>query len=68
MEKLSKRGHGLNNHFKVLFFLKQLGQPRPLFHLFSSFQTQTTIFTANKFEKMSIQYTVPGIKLTTFGT
>ena len=28
-----------------------MGQPRPLFHLFSSFQTNITIFTANKCEK-----------------
>ena len=28
-----------------------MGQPRPLFHLFSSFQTNITIFTPNKCEK-----------------
>ena len=32
-------------------FFKKIGQPRPLFHLFSSFQTQITIFTTNKCEK-----------------
>ena len=50
-----------------LFFFK-MGQPRPLFHLFSSFQTHITIFTTNKCEKMSIQYTVLGFEPTTFGT
>ena len=53
----------LGNHS----FLK-MGHPRPLFHLFSSFQTNITIFTTNICEKMSIQYTVPGFELTTFGT
>ena len=38
------------------------------FHLFSSFQTHTTIFITNKCEKMFIQYMVLGFKLTTFGT
>ena len=35
-----------------------MGQPRPLFNLFSSFQTHITIFTTNKCEKCtsSIQY------------
>ena len=28
-----------------------MAQPRPLFHLFSSFQTQITIFISNKCEK-----------------
>ena len=44
------------------------GPTRPLFHLFLSFQNQIIIFTTNKCEKMSIQYTVLGFKLTTFGT
>ena len=44
-----------------------MGHSRPLFHLLSSFRTQITKFTANKCEKMSIQYTVPGFELTTFG-
>ena len=43
-------------------------QPRPLFHLFSSFQTQITILTATKCEKMSIQYTVLWFKHMTFRT
>ena len=30
-----------------------MGQPRPLFRLFSSFQTNITIFTANKCKKCS---------------
>ena len=54
-----------------------MGQPRPLFNLFSSFQTRITIFATNKHDmahgqgknvKMSIQYTVPRFELTTFGT
>ena len=52
----------------VILFLKKMGPPWPLFHLFSSFQTHITIFSTNKCEKMSIQYMVPGFKLITFGT
>ena len=42
-----------NLTLKTTFLLKVLvmGQPRPLFHLFSSFQTHKTIFTTNKCEK-----------------
>ena len=36
-------------------FLKKMGQPRPLFVYFRSFQTNNTIFTTNQCEKMSIQ-------------
>ena len=32
-------------------FFYEMGLPRPLFYLFSSFQTQITIFTTNKCEK-----------------
>ena len=45
---------------------KKMGRPRPLFCLFSSFQTQIKFFATNKREKMSIQYMVPGFELTTF--
>ena len=40
----------------------------PLFHLFSSFQTNIflQILTANKCEKLSIQYTLLEFKPTTF--
>ena len=38
-----------NRKCKFVFF--KIGLPRPLFHLFSYFQTQITIFTANKCEK-----------------
>ena len=48
-----------------LFFLK-MGQPRPLFCLFSVFFKQTLQFLQQK--KMSIQYTAPGIEPTTLGT
>ena len=34
---------------------------------FRPFQTNVTIFTTNKCEKISIQYTVPGFEPTTFG-
>ena len=43
-----------------------MGQPRPLFRCFRSFQTNRTIFTTNQCEKMFIQYTVPGCEPTTF--
>ena len=52
-------------------FLKKMGHPRPLFHLFSSFQTNFTVCTTNKCEQMSFQYTVlgfVGFEPTTFGT
>ena len=45
-----------------------MGHSRPLFHLFSSFQTNITIITANKCDKMSIQYLVLGFEPTNFGT
>ena len=44
-----------------------VGHPRPLFNLFLYFQTNITIFTTNKCEKMSMQYMVMGYKPTTFG-
>ena len=43
-----------------------MGQPWPLFRLFSAFQAKFTILTTNKCEKMSIQYPVLGFELTTF--
>ena len=64
-QKSFRKDH-LYSESKEIF--NKTGQPRPLFHLFSSFQTHISIFAANKCEKMSIQYTVPGFKLTTFGT
>ena len=56
------------SHFSLSFFFTKMGQPRPLFNLFPSFQTHITIFTTNKCEQMSIQYMVPGFELATFGT
>ena len=47
-------------------FFKKDGHSRPLFRLFSSFQTNITVLTTNKCEKISIQYTVLGFELTTF--
>ena len=49
-----------------MFF--KMAHPRPLFIYFRLFQTNITIFTTNKCEKMSIQYTVLGFEPTTFGT
>ena len=46
------------------FFLKWVN-PGLFFILFSSFQAHITIVTTNNFEKMAIQYTVPGFELTT---
>ena len=51
----------------LVYFFKKMGHPQTLFRLFSSFQTNFTIFTTNKCEKMSIQLTVLGFKPTTFG-
>ena len=48
-------------------FFSKMGRRRPLFHLFSSFQTHIHNFFKSIL-KMSIQYTVQGFKLTTFGT
>ena len=45
-----------------------MAHPWPRFRLFSSFQTNITILTTNKCEKMSIQYAVLGFEPTTFGT
>ena len=43
VQKIAKSGHtGCHNHC----FLK-MGRPRPLFHLFSSFQTNIKIFATN---------------------
>ena len=38
--------------FRICFFL--MGQPRPLFRLYLSFQTNITILTTNKWEKALI--------------
>ena len=51
-----------------LIFIYVMRHPRPLFHLFSTFQTNSTTFTTNQCEKMSIQYTVLGFEPTTFAT
>ena len=50
-----------------LNFLK-MGQPRPLFHLFLSFQTHTTIVSNKQMWKNSSQYMVPGLEHMTFWT
>ena len=55
------------NGGKTSVFFK-MGQTQPLFIYFRSLQTHIAISTTNKCEIMSIQYTVPGFELTTFGT
>ena len=52
----------MNNPGSTIFY-KKMGQPRPLFCLFSSFQTNNTILTSNKCEK--VQYLALGFELTT---
>ena len=49
-------------------FFKKLTNPGLFFIYFWSFQTNNTIFTANRCEKMSIQYTALGFKPTAFQT
>ena len=53
---------------RMLYFFKNGTTPASFLFFVKSFQTQITIFTKNKSEKMSLQYTLPGIELTTFGT
>ena len=52
------------------YFLKKLGQPRPLFRLFSVFSNKQYKFYNKSMWKnvMSIQYPAPGFEPTTFGT
>ena len=45
----------------LFLFLK--GHPQPLFHFFGLITTNTTIFTTNLCEKMSIQYYGAGIQI-----
>ena len=59
---------GANSAESKYFFKKIWTILGPVFHLFSSFQTNITIFTANKCQLMSIQYMVLGFEPTTFGT
>ena len=47
------------------FLSFKMGQPRPLFVYFWSFQANVTIFTTNQCKKMSIQYMATGIEPTT---
>ena len=46
------------------FFIKNPGNFLIYFCLFKHIKN----FTTNKYDKMSIQYMVPGFELTTFGT
>ena len=45
-----------------------VGNPRSLFNLFSSIQTNITFITTNTCDKMSIQCTMMGFEPTTFKT
>ena len=62
--------HNFEQELVLLIFFKKMGQPRPLFRLFSVFFKQTSLQFLQQIyeEKMSIQYTVPGFEPTTFGT
>ena len=51
---------------RIFFFFLKKWANRPLFRLFSSFQTNITILTTNKCEKMPIQDMALGFKLTIF--
>ena len=51
-----------------LLFTFFMGHHRPLFPLFSSFQTNMTIFTTNICENMCFQYTALGLEPMTFRT
>ena len=42
-----------SDYHQLIFFFKKIGHTRPLFRLFSSFQTNITILTTNICEKMS---------------
>ena len=60
------------HHFgeiSAFFFLKKMGQPRPLFRSFSVFSNKQYNFYNKSMWKnvMSIQYPAPGFELTTFG-
>ena len=54
----------------TVVFLKKMGQPRPLLHLFLLFSNKQYKFYNKSIRKnvMSIQYPVPGFKPMTFGT
>ena len=54
----------LNHHFgrEYSLFFKKMGLPRPHFIYFHLYKTNTTIFTTNKSEKTSIQYTALGFE------
>ena len=55
-----------NWNFSFIFY--KMGQPRPLFRLFSVFSNKQYIFSTNQCEKISIQYMALGFKPTTFRT
>ena len=52
---------------KLLLF-KKWANPGLFFIYFRPSEETLQFFTTNKCEKISIQYTVPGFELTTFGT
>ena len=52
---------------EIVCFFKKMGQPRPLFRLFSVFSNKHYKFLQQIREKMSIQYMVLVFEPTTFG-
>ena len=62
-------GQSIKGRHKIhmFFFLKKWVNPG-LFSFIFVFSNTHYNFSTNKFEKMSIQYTVPGFELKTFGT
>ena len=53
--QISEEGNCYLENAIMKVFFKKMGNPQPLFHLLLSFQSNITIFTTNKCEKMSIQ-------------
>ena len=64
---LNPRVRILSTH-PIYTLIFSMGHTLSIFCLFSSFQTSITIFTANKCEKLFLQYMGLGFKHTTFGT
>ena len=60
--------HFISSFFLSVFFLSKNGPTPASFSFIFAFPNTYYNFTTNKFEKMSIQYTVPGFELTSFGT
>ena len=77
LENFAKSGHTASDErsdhstiWSTVFaaFFKNMGQPRPLFRLFSFFSNKYYNFYIMCKNVKSIQYPVPGFEPTTFGT